>query len=377
MHFMDVLTSIQSIQSLLCLAAVLDFVVGDPQKFPHPVQFMGWLILRFQAVALRRITLPWGQRWAGVVLGIGMTFGSAVIGGGIVSAAMLLGWEWGLAIATVLLASCFAGRSLRGAAEDVLESLTQGTLESARERLSGYVGRDTATLSEAEIYRAVFETVAENAVDGVLAPLFFASLGGSLGLFLALQFAQNSCFAHRAPLGGPPFWGGLNPSQVAATALSGAVALTFFYKASSTLDSMVGYRTEPYRDLGWFSARLEDKLTWFPCRLAVLSIAALAGLLGWASPMRVLQLCRRDASQDASPNSGWSECVYAAALGVQVGGENYYQGILRRKPYLGDDRQPITPERIQNALLLTRLCFLLWLAIALVILGLEPVICRG
>jgi adenosylcobinamide-phosphate synthase len=225
-----------------------------------------------------------------------------------------------IALQIVLLASCFAARSLRDAAEDVLAPLKNNDLPLARARLSRYVGRDTEELAEPEILRAVLETVSENATDGVTAPLFYALLGGWLGL--------------------------------------GPVPLALAYKAASTLDSTIGYRRQPYRDIGRFSARSEDVLTWFPCRLTVLTLALLSG-----RPRSVLRICRRDANRDPSPNSGWSECVYAAILRVRLGGENRYRGAVTEKPFLGDDIEPIAPDKIYQALRLTRHCFLLWLAI--------------
>jgi len=112
--------------------------------------------------------------------------------------------------------------------------------------------------------------------------------------------------------------------------------------------------------LGWASARLDDALTWLPCRLTVLTIALLSG-----RPRHVLKLCRRDAPQDPSPNAGWSECAYAAALDVQVGGQNTYRGKVTQKPFLADPVRPITPERVKQALALTRRVFLLWLGLAI------------
>ncbi|MGH2412651.1 MAG: cobalamin biosynthesis protein CobD/CbiB, partial [Microcystaceae cyanobacterium] len=141
----------------------------------------------------------------------------------------------------------------------------------------------------------------------------------------------------------------------------GSVPLALAYKAASTLDSMIGYRQEPYTDLGWFSAQLEDYLTWLPCRLTVLTLALISG-----NPQYVLQICRRDANKDPSPNSGWSECVYAAILGVQLGGTNIYSGVVQQKPLLGDGIDPITPDKIYQALALTRNCCLIWLGLALV-----------
>ena len=184
------------------------------------------------------------------------------------------------------------------------------------------MGRDTETLSEPEVLRAVLETVAENTTDGVMAPLFYAIVGIAI------------------------------PGV-------GAVPLALAYKAASTLDSMVGYREPPYTDLGWFSAHCDDVLTWLPCRCTVLTLGFISGQM-----QHVGSLCRRDAHKDPSPNAGWSECAYAAILGVRMGGINWYRGTVKFKPYLGNNSRPITPERIQLALRLTRNCFLLWVAIA-------------
>jgi len=106
---------------------------------------------------------------------------------------------------------------------------------------------------------------------------------------------------------------------------------------------MVGYQEAPYTHLGWFSARLEDGLTWLPCRL-VLTLALMSG-----RPQHVWRLCRRDAIKDPSPNSGWSRCAYAAVLGVQMGGTNWYGGVAKHKPLLGDPIHPITAARIHGA----------------------------
>ncbi|MGL6340285.1 MAG: cobalamin biosynthesis protein CobD/CbiB, partial [Waterburya sp.] len=114
-------------------------------------------------------------------------------------------------------------------------------------------------------------------------------------------------------------------------------------------------------DLGWFSAQLEDRLTWLPCRLTVLTLSLFSG-----KPLEVLAICRRDGIKDPSPNSGWSESAYAAILKVQLGGKNTYQGVIKDKPLLGDDQEAISVGKIHQALSLTRYCFLLWLAITVI-----------
>jgi len=311
---------------VLLLAALLDFLIGDPWDWLHPVQVMGWVIQQYSRWALKTFDAPLAQRVAGIGLTGLLVGGSGAIAYLFITLAQRLHPLLGFALQTILLASCLAGRSLRAAAEDVLQPLDGGDLETARTVLSRYVGRDTADLPETEVRRAVLETVTENATDGVMGPLFWAIAGTLL------------------PIGPAP--------------------LALAYKAVSTLDSMVGYRDAPYTYLGWSSARLEDALTWLPCRLTVLTIALLSG-----RPRSVLQICRRDAPQDPSPNAGWSECAYAAALGVQVGGINRYRGVVKQKPLLGDALQPITSPVIRRALGLTRRAFLGWLLGTVVLLS--------
>lgn len=308
---------------ILISAALLDFCIGDPWNWVHPVQVMGWAIEQFKQFVLQATQQARVLRIAGVSLTIGLMLGSAAISWGMIQTATWIYPGLGHAVAIVLLASCFAGRSLRRAAEDVIAALDD--LDTARSRLRLYVGRDTEQLSKSEILRAILETVTENAVDGVMAPLFYALLGAFTPL--------------------------------------GSVAFAIAYKAVSTLDSMIGYREPPFTDLGWCSAKTDDLLTWFPCRLTVLTLGFISG-----RPFEVWRLCLRDAPQDPSPNSGWSECVYAAVLQVQVGGTNFYRGVEKHKPLLGEPRQEITIDTIQQALHLTRLCFLIWFAIALSLL---------
>jgi adenosylcobinamide-phosphate synthase len=308
---------------VLLIAAFWDYLWGDPRFLIHPVQVMGWIIQKYTKFTLKLHFQPWQRRLSGIVLGLSLIIGSGLISWIIVKIAYDLNLWMGWGIEIILLASCFAGRSLRQAAEDVLQPLSTQNLTTAQTKLSMYVGRDTDNLSTTEILRAVLETVGENAIDGVMAPLFYAILGICIGI--------------------------------------GGVPLALGYKAASTLDSTIGYLQEPYTDLGWFSARLEDLLTWLPCRLTVLTLAFSSG-----KPREVLAICRRDATLDPSPNSGWSECVYAAILGVQLGGINTYKGEKKVKPLLGNPDRNITLATIDKALNLTRFCFLSWLAISLI-----------
>jgi adenosylcobinamide-phosphate synthase len=314
------------ISVVLVLAAFLDYLIGDPWGWPHPVRVMGWVISRLTKLALQYCQNPFSQRLAGIILGMIVIIGSGLFGWMIIQIARWVHPFLGIVVESILVASCFALKSLRNAAMEVLEPLMKGELASAREVLSNYVGRDTANLSEAEILRAVLETVTENATDGVIAPLFYSLLGAFIPII-------------------------------------GIAPLALAYKASSTLDSMVGYKETPYTYIGWFSARLEDYLTWLPCRLMVITLSLLS-----LKPVNVWRICRRDAIKDPSPNSGWSECAYAAVLGVQMGGINWYRGVAKEKPLLGDAIYPINSDSIDKALQLTRYVFLFWLGLAVVII---------
>lgn len=283
---------------------------------------MGLAIQVYSQPAIKWLSPGLQRRLAGIGLGLGLIIGSAIVGWYTVIVANWLQPIVGIIVQVIILASCLAGRSLAMAAQDVMAPLQSEDLALARSRLSRYVGRDTAHLSQSEILRALLETVAENTVDGVTAPLFYAIIGSFTPL--------------------------------------GAVPLALAYKAASTLDSMVGYRREPYTDLGWFSAQLEDRLTWLPCRLTVISLCLISG-----RPQEVWHICRRDGVKDASPNSGWSEAAYAAILRVQLGGQNIYRGIVSEKPLLGEPIEAISREKITLALTLTRYCCLAWLALAI------------
>jgi adenosylcobinamide-phosphate synthase len=315
----------------LLIAAFLDYLIGDPWGWLHPVQVMGWIIDSFTKITLKYCDRPSARRIAGVILFGGLTLGTGGISWLVIYACQQVHPALSIAVQSIALASCFAGKSLRQAAEDVLIAVDRHDLDLARSKLSMYVGRDTEKLTIPDINRAIFETVTENAIDGVMAPLFYAIVGAFI------------------------------PAV-------GAVPLAMAYKAASTLDSMVGYRREPYADLGWCSAKAEDLLTWFPCRLSVLTLSLLSG-----KPLTVWRLCWRDAIKDPSPNSGWSECAYAAALGVQVGGINYYRGEIQAKPQLGDDLHPITSDIIHQALRLTRSSFLVWLGLGVVFFYLREI----
>ncbi|MEM7556509.1 MAG: adenosylcobinamide-phosphate synthase CbiB [Cyanobacteria bacterium P01_A01_bin.84] len=305
--------------AILIFAALLDSIIGDPKKWLHPVQVIGRVISVLTKFIFKLCQNSFSQRVGGICLCFIVVFGSALTVWLGIKILYKVHPILGIGSEIILLGSCFALKSLRDAAVCVIKPLENQQIISARWMLSNYVGRDTTNLSESEILRALLETVAENATDGVMAPLFFAIIGSLIPVI-------------------------------------GAVPSAIAYKAISTLDSMVGYREAPYTYIGWCSARLEDILTWVPCRLTVLTLAIIS-----RKPWQVWQICCRDAPKDPSPNSGWSECTYAAILGVQMGGTNFYDGVAKHKPLLGNATASISLKTIERALNLTRYCFLIWL----------------
>jgi adenosylcobinamide-phosphate synthase len=178
-------------------------------------------------------------------------------------------------------------------------------MEQARYKVGWIVGRDTASLTTAEVTRATVETVAENIVDGIISPLFYAVIGG--------------------------------------------VPLACLYRAVNTMDSMVGYKNEKYRDFGMAAARVDDVFNYIPARITGLLIVLSAALLRHNAD-GALQTIRRDASKHPSPNSGFSEAGVAGALGVRLGGLNYYGGVASLRAYMGEEKKELNPIHIEQTI---------------------------
>jgi len=321
--------SLQAGWWLVAAASGLDWLLGDPLSWPHPVQVMGWGINR-----LRHGLEPWCHRQprrlhlAGVLLAATMLLLA-------VGAGMVLEWSarrWPL-LATpwliLAMASCLAGRSLRQRVETVLALLEPSPdLPAARQALARIVGRNVTHLNHRHILRGVAESASENAVDGAFAPLFWMGVG------VMVQAA----------------WGEGAP---------GPLAMGWGFKAVSTMDSMVGYRQGTLRWLGTAAARLEDGMVWLPCRLAVLSLGVILGRPWW-----LLTVARRDGAADLSPNASVSMAAYAHAVGVRLGGRNRYGQQERDKPLLGSGHPDPRPVSVLAMMHLTRRGLLLWLMLA-------------
>ncbi|MHB1349100.1 MAG: adenosylcobinamide-phosphate synthase CbiB [Desulfobulbaceae bacterium] len=313
-----------SLTGQILIALLLDALIGDPRRLPHPVRLIGRLALRLEPLC-RRI-LP--ERPAGVCTVLLVLTVTCLSGWVLIRAAGMVHPLAGEATAVFLLYTCFAARDLLDHGNRVAAALAANDLAGARRAVGMIVGRDTAELDRAGVVRACVESVAENTVDGVTAPLFWAVLAGPVGV-----------------LG---------------------------YKAASTMDSLFGYRNERYRLFGWAPARLDDLLNWLPARLTGVLLAAAALILN-LRPRAAWRIFRRDRFKHASPNSGHAEAAAAGALGIRLGGPSRYGDRLVDKPVIGDDG--MVPDSVHIAQI-NRLMVTAALLAAALFLGLRLVVVR-
>src|SRR5262249_31087978 len=285
------------------LALLLDFCIGDPRGFPHPVRGIGWLIKKLE----QRLYFSKHKRASGCVL---LVLAVAIVSG----CAFLVLWAAGcagrylqLTAAAALIWISISVRDLSSHAECVRLGLKQHDLSRARLSLFAMVSRETAHLLPHEIVRGCIESVAENLVDGIISPLFFALLGGPV--------------------------------------------LAYAFKTISTLDSMVGYRNERYLEFGWASARTDDVFNFVPARLLFLTLPP-AALAAGRNALQCARIMFRDGGKNPSPNSGIPEAGFAGALGIQLGGVSSYSGVLVVKPYLNEEGRQPAVEDIRRAQIL-------------------------
>ena len=282
----------------LLAGCALDLLLGDPAWLSHPVCIIGKYIswcekkLRARGGDLRR---------SAVLLTASTVLITTAAAGLLVFLSGLLGRVPRLIVMALLDWMGLSAKCLAQEAVGVEKALGRG-IEAGRRQVARIVGRDTAALSEREVVCATIETVAENTTDGIISPMVYGLLGGPVFMWA--------------------------------------------FKASSTLDSMVGYLDEKYRDIGWSSAKLDDVWNYLPARLTgcLLSLgAALCGLDG-KSAFRIM---RRDHRNHKSPNCAWSEAAAAGALHVQLGGTHLYFGKPVAKPTIGDDLRAPKREDIR------------------------------
>ena len=284
---------------------VLDALFGDPAWLPHPVVFMGKAIARLEGFLRPRLPkTPKGEVLGGAIVAFCLPVGTLLFTGAVCRGAARLHPLLGLAVQMFWCAQALAARGLVQESTNVYKELTKPDLPAARRAVSRIVGRDTAALTAEGVTKAAVETVAENASDGVIAPLFYMLLGG-------------------APL-----------------------ALT--YKAINTMDSMLGYKNERYLYFGRVPAKLDDAANYIPSRLAALLWVAAAAFTH-NDAKGAWKIWRRDRRNHASPNSAQTESACAGALGVQLAGPAYYFGQYYPKLTIGDALRPIEPEDILRA----------------------------
>ncbi|OMP68084.1 adenosylcobinamide-phosphate synthase CbiB [Domibacillus epiphyticus] len=300
------------ISHVIAIAAglILDRLIGDPRNWPHPVKWFGSLI----ALLDRHWNKGTNQIGKGTAMLFVVLIVTAAVSITILYLASFIHPAAVITVEAIMIWASIAPRSLKEAGVDVYKPLMDGDMNEARLKLSWIVGRDTDNLDEGEITRGAVETVAENTSDGVIAPLFWAMIGG------------------------------------------GPAAL--LYRAVNTCDSMVGYRNDKYELFGKASARFDDIVNFIPARLTALLLIAAAD-----KPADIRRyawrIVKRDAKKHPSPNSGWCEAAVAGLLQIELGGLNTYKGIVSDRARMGD---PIKERRaehiIESAKLMERATYL-------------------
>ena len=272
----------------MLVAMAVDAVLGWPDRIydriGHPVTWIGDVITRAEQ-RLNSASEPfWRRRLKGLAVCLGVTVMAAVV-------AQLIVWSlphglWGSVLSGIFAWPLVASRSLHDHVRRVATPLARGDLQSARDAVAMIVGRDPSTLDTAGVARAALESLAENASDGVVGPLFWGVIFG----------------------------------------LPGIAA----YKAINTMDSMIGHMSPRYRAFGWAAARLDDLVNLIPARLTALLFIAVAGS-GWRMALKVVIA---DAGHHRSPNAGWPEAAMAGALGIRLSGPRVYDGQMSSEPWV-------------------------------------------
>ena len=328
MSFLNLITH-YSLPITIFFAYLLDLILGDPRWLPHPVRWIGRYI-SFLEDKIRRFATPPAPpliKGGGREEKIGGIFLFIIVIGTVFGATwFLLYLAYQLSAISYQLSAVFIAyvslsiKSLKDEALSVASSVENISIVEARKRLKNIVGRDTGNLSKGEIYRAVTETVAENTSDGIIAPLFYLALGGP--------------------------------------------ALALAYKAVNTLDSMVGYKNEKYKNLGWFSARMDDIVNFIPARITAILMVFASFILrfNWRNSLKIIW---RDARKHPSPNAGFPEAAIAGALGLQLGGTNYYFGAPHHRPLIGDEKIGFTSESVSNTVKIMHLTAFSWVCMLL------------
>ncbi len=287
----------------IVIGYILDLYIGDPHSFPHPVRMIGNLISWLEKILhpANKKADERKEQFAGAILVCLVLSITGFTAGAIIFISHMVGPKIQMIVEAVMIYYLLAARSLKDESMAVFDRLSANDTEGARRAVSMIVGRDTESLSMDGITRAAVETVAENASDGVIAPLFYLAVGGPL--------------------------------------------LGWLYKSVNTMDSMVGYKNERYLHFGRTAAKLDDLVNLIPSRLAALLLILSSYLLkyDWKNAYRIWV---RDRRNHKSPNSAQTESACAGALGLRLAGDAYYFGKLVSKPYIGDELRKIEPQDI-------------------------------
>ncbi|OIJ12799.1 cobalamin biosynthesis protein CobD [Anaerobacillus arseniciselenatis] len=288
---------------LLILAILLDLIIGDPRWLPHPVIQIGKLISFLEQ--------SWNKGEYRKIKGVFLTIAVLCVVFAITYFILFFAYQFhflaGFLLEIYLISTTIAIKGLHSAAKSVFVPLVEGNLDEARFQLSMIVGRDTEKLNESEIVRGTVETVAENTVDGITAPLFWAFIGG-------------------APL-------------------------AMVYRATNTLDSMVGYKSESYIQFGWASARFDDVMNYIPSRLTAFAMWLASFFMKGPKRKEALHITKRDAKKHPSPNSGYPEAMVAGLIGIQLGGVNYYKGVESKRATMGEATRSLVAKDINRSIL--------------------------
>lgn len=308
------------------IGLVLDFIIGDPNNPFHPVRIIGSLGIKLENITRRvfkNLKISGFVTWLGVIL---ITF---LVNSLIFRLAFSISNIFGIIIEGILLYFCISSKGLKVEGLKVIKVLESGDIEGARKQLSYIVGRDTKVLDEEGIIRAVIETVAENTSDGIIAPLLFGALGG-------------------APL-----------------------AMT--YKAVNTCDSMFGYKNDKYIDFGFVPAKMDDLFNYIPARITGYLVIFAAFILG-LDYKNSYRIYKRDRYNHTSPNSAHPESAVAGALGIRLGGTNYYFGKIVEKPTIGDKNKVIEISDLYKTNNILLVVTLLGFSVGLIIIVLGGLI---
>lgn len=296
-------------------AVILDLIAGDPARWPHPVRWMGRAIIYLEPPSRK---LPIAPALSGGLMTAALVLGTWIVSYSVLSLAYKIDDLFGSAVAVIMLYYCLSMRSLHDAGITLWRALKKKSLPEAKHELQYIVGREVAPLDEQGVIRATIETVAENLVDGVISPLFYALIGGP--------------------------------------------ALAMTYKMVNTLDSMIAYKNEKYRHFGYAAAKLDDAANWLPARLCIAPISLASQLIS-KKGTRAFSMAMRDGRNHSSPNAGFPEAAFAGCLELQLGGPNVYHGQIVNKPYIGTPSQRPKANHIRRACDLMLLSAVLWTAI--------------